>query len=262
MTLQAERAGVSSDVECVDVQDAVAAPKPPRPRGWSRRWVQAVQAVGCVGRISRGRAGHKAGHVLAHTVGAGRITARVQGFDVSFTVDTFDDLQWRRVVERLRQRPLYTARLLAGEVPPEIETVFADAGLALVPQRGMAAACTCPSAETSCAHVAAVAYAAGEVFEADPFLLFTLRGRTRDLLQSALRGASRVDSAPPVDPRSFWTAAPPDALHVDVSAPHAPHAALTRLGAPAEWCSGDDLARVVSPALDAVARKAARVLGG
>jgi uncharacterized Zn finger protein len=46
----------------------------------------------------------------------------------------------------LRGRPFVAARLLADALPPELETVFADAGLSLFPQReaDLETDCSCP----------------------------------------------------------------------------------------------------------------------
>ncbi len=41
--------------------------------------------------------------------------------------------QWREVESRLAGQALFRARLLAGEMPAEIEQVFADAGTPLFP---------------------------------------------------------------------------------------------------------------------------------
>jgi len=78
---------------------------------------------------------------------------------------------------------------LAGELPHEIEDVFAEAGVALFPERGshLTTSCTCPDWATPCKHAAAVCYLMAEAFDDDPFLLLAFRGREREALLDELR---------------------------------------------------------------------------
>jgi len=88
---------------------------------------------------------------------------------------------------------------LAGEMPPEIEQAFQAAGVSLFPTRNeIAMSCSCPDWAVPCKHIAAVYYLLGEEFDRDPFLLLTLRGRTRDQVMAALRGR-RAAAASPVE---------------------------------------------------------------
>ena len=101
----------------------------------------------------------------------------------------------------MRSRIGFAARLLAGEVPPELEGVFADAGVALLPARwsDMRASCTCPDWENPCKHLAATLYVFADRLEADPWLLLAWRGRTREQLLTHLGDAdptTRSEIAP------------------------------------------------------------------
>src|SRR5439155_7107243 len=91
------------------------------------------------------------------------------------------------------------------------------------------ASCDCPDTEDPCKHIAAVYYLLAERFDADPFLIFTWRGRTQDELLDGLRarrGRSGTNSS-----RSFPSAA-------------APGTAATR----SFWHSGPELADLrISP---------------
>lgn len=225
---------------------------------WSRRWLQTMQAVGAVKKISRGRACAKEGHVLSCDFTPGRVAARVQGsqqlpWEVRFMVDAFDELQWKRVLDVLSRRPVHAARLLAGEMPADLEGVFEEAGLSVLPHRGVAATCTCPSEEASCKHVAAVCYVVADALEEDPFLLFTLRGRTRVQVLGALRGGASPGL--PSDPSLFYAMPSLDGFDVDLACPPS-DVAVARLGAP--WPS---FGEALAPAYDVVARQAARVIG-
>jgi uncharacterized Zn finger protein len=83
-------------------------------------------------------------------------------------------------------------------MPEQIEAAFQAAGVTLFPaaEDDLTTDCTCPDWANPCKHVAAVFYLLGERFDADPFLMFELRGRTQAQLVEALR-ARRADSAPP-----------------------------------------------------------------
>ena len=78
-------------------------------------------------------------------------------------------------------RALPLAKLLAGEMPHDIEEVLAACRLALFPRSDdeLRATCTCPDGANPCKHIAAVYYILAERFDEDPFLIFTWRGRTR-----------------------------------------------------------------------------------
>lgn len=225
-------------------------------RWWARRWLQAVAVKGS----RQGRACAKEGQVLSCDFGAGRVAARVQGgWESRLIVDPFDELQWHRVLDGLTRRPVQAARLLAGEMPEDLESLFADAGVSLVPRGGVAARCTCPSSTEpgGCVHPAAVAHAAADALSADPFLLFALRGRTRTELLAALRGAPAT-SVLPSDPALFYATPSLEGFAPDLIAPPT-DVVLAGLGAPA---SLRDFASALAPAYETIARNAGRVIGG
>jgi uncharacterized Zn finger protein len=123
------------------------------------------------------------------------VTARVQGsrptpYKVTITVLPLTTAQWRKVESRLAAQALFRARLLAGEMPAEIEQVFADAGTPLFPRssRDLEMNCSCPDWEVPCKHLAAVFYVLAEAFDDDPFALLAWRGKARDDILAALRG--------------------------------------------------------------------------
>ena len=76
----------------------------------------------------------------------------------------------------------FAARLLAGEVPAELEAVFDGAGVPLLPRtwNDLHASCSCPDCENPCKHIAAVLYVFADRLDDDPWLLLAWRGRTRD----------------------------------------------------------------------------------
>lgn len=161
---------------------------------WSRRFIDVLESFGLQSRLSRGRNYARSGQVLTLDIGTGHVTAAVQGsrvrpYHVQLTVDPLTTRQWRRVEEALAARAVFRARLLAGEMPPEIEEAFADCGTPLFPRsaRDLAMSCSCPDWEVPCKHLAAACYVLAEAFDDDPFTMLAWRGKGREELLTALR---------------------------------------------------------------------------
>jgi uncharacterized Zn finger protein len=169
---------------------------------WARRWIAVLDSFGWDARLQRGRTYARKGQVLNVDVHRGRVTARVQGsrrspYTVHIEITPLDDEQWERVIRAMSQQALFAAQLLNGEMPPEIEQAFQAAGVSLFPtSHDIRMSCSCPDWAVPCKHIAAVYYLLGEEFDRDPFLLFRLRGRTREQVTAALR-ERRAVSAPP-----------------------------------------------------------------
>jgi uncharacterized Zn finger protein len=162
---------------------------------WSRRFIAVLESYGMSGRLQRGRNYARRGQVLEFSLVAGKVAARVQGsrptpYKVTLAVRPLTAAQWRTVESRLAAQALFRARLLAGEMPAEIEQVFADAGTPLFPQssRDLTMDCNCPDWGFPCKHVAAVCYVVAVAFDDDPFAMLAWRGKSRDDLLAALRG--------------------------------------------------------------------------
>jgi uncharacterized Zn finger protein len=106
------------------------------------------------------------------------------------------------------------AKMLAGEMPPDIEKVFKEAKVSLFPERlgDLSTECSCPDWSNPCKHVAAVYYLLGEEFDRDPFLIFRMRGMSREefvALLGATPAAETVETLLPPrplssDPAVFW----------------------------------------------------------
>src|ERR1700677_1490337 len=170
---------------------------------WSRRFIGVLESYGMSGRLARGRSYARSGQVLRFTLAEGKVTAAVQGsrvkpYDVRLGVKPLTAAQWGRVEERLAGAALFRAKLLAGEMPHEIEEVFADCGTPLFPEDAddLDMRCSCPDWGVPCKHLAAVCYVLAEAFDADPFAMLAWRGKGRDELLGALRSATATAPAP------------------------------------------------------------------
>jgi uncharacterized Zn finger protein len=127
------------------------------------------------------------------------VHARVQGsgedpYKVKLWLDVLSDDDWRYVLEALGQKARWSAQLLAGVMPQDIERAFAASGRRLFPFKlqEVRSECTCPDKINPCKHVSAVYYLMGERFSEDPFVLFQLRGRTRAQLLTDLAEQRRT----------------------------------------------------------------------
>jgi uncharacterized Zn finger protein len=234
---------------------------------WARRWIAVLESFDIGARLGRGRSYARNGQVLSIDVGEGTVEARVQGsrprpYDVEINVKVLSGKDWDRVVEALAGQALFAAKLLAGEMPQDVEKVFADAGPSLFPQKlkDLQTSCSCPDYSNPCKHIAAVYYLLGEEFDRDPFLLFKLRGLGREELVARLGEASQPPAAPtgapppgeedapppapaealPADARAFWSIGElPADLFGEVGVPPASAALPRRLGSFPFWRGGE-----------------------
>jgi uncharacterized Zn finger protein len=240
---------------------------------WGRRWMETLESFDVESRLARGRSYARSGQVLTLEIEAGEVRATVQGsqpkpYTIRIRLAVFPEAAWEKVAAGLRDEPALAARLLAGELPAEIEGVFAKAGLSLFPARSkdLDGSCSCPDWSNPCKHLAAVYCLLAEEFDRDPFLLFALRGRERDALLATLTGGEGMtaEEAPPAlppeplpaDPGAFWegTGEPLPPLgpirRPPVSAP-----IVRRLGPFPFWRGETPLAEAVAPQCDAASTR-------
>jgi uncharacterized Zn finger protein len=234
---------------------------------WATRWIKALERLLDAGRLRRGRTYARKGQVLSIEESKNGIKARVQGsratpYKVSLEIKPLSDEQWQQVLAVLADQALFTAQLLAGEMPQEIEAVFAQAGVSLFPgsREELVTACSCPDYANPCKHVAAVHYILGEQFDEDPFMLFRLRGRTAEQIMETIRAQAGPAEAEaeaelftPLDETlaHFWQLGQPlNQLSPAIKAPLTPFPILKRLGQPSFLA--DDLIDRLGPAYQAI----------
>lgn len=243
---------------------------------WAERWIKALERLVDAGRLRRGRSYARSGQVLSIDEKKEGIQAKVQGsrstpYKITIKLHPLTDAQWEAVIDALAERAIFTAQLLAGEMPQEIEEAFAAAGVSLFPDKSaeLETDCSCPDWANPCKHVAAAHYILGEQFDEDPFLLFRLRGRSQEQIIAALRARRSAgeptqlaeagvdyasdEAAIPLDATldNFWTmgqALTQFATHI--KPPVTPRPVLKRLGQPAFL--DENLEQVLGPAYDAM----------
>ena len=181
---------------------------------WSRRFLSAIESLAEGDRLSRGKSYARKGQVIDLRFEPGVIEASVQGtrrvpYEVQIAIPVLTDADWGAVLGLLAAEAVYAAELLAGEMPHQIEEVFAQANVNLFPSRAqdLSTVCSCPDWANRCKHVAAVCYLAAEALDVDPFLLLALRGREREPLLDELRrlrGAKQPGAAQATETSEEW----------------------------------------------------------
>ena len=254
---------------------------------WSKRWVQALESLGMGTRLTRGRSYARQGQVLSIEIEPGLVNAKVQGsmqkpYSIKIQLRPLSKSDWQEVTTAMAAQALFAAKLLAGEMPKNIEEAFNSVNLSLFPEleEDLKTSCSCPDWANPCKHIAAVYYILAERFDEDPFLLFKLRGRDKDAIISTLRekrvstldtnnkedrataghgekhaNAQREEATIRLEDmlNSFWQAG--DVLETFVVNPGTPdvnNALLKRLGDAPFMVEGKNVANVLERAYDAV----------
>jgi uncharacterized Zn finger protein len=179
---------------------------------WSRQFVDVVESYSKSNRITRGKRYARKGQVVDLTVETGAVSATVQGsrpdpYEITIRGDALGEETWEEIEQAMADRAAYAARLLAEEMPPDIEEVFEACGISLFPDsyRDMRTNCTCPDSANPCKHIAAAFYILAEQFDEDPFLIFRWRGRTRETLLDNLQALRGVEDDSDADSTAFET---------------------------------------------------------
>jgi uncharacterized Zn finger protein len=243
---------------------------------WATRWIKSLERLLDAGRLRRGRTYARKGQVLSIEETKSGIEAKVQGsrkrpYNVTINIDSLSSAQWEKVIDALAEQAIFTAQLLAGEMPDEIEEAFKAAGVSLFPETEveLMTNCSCPDWANPCKHVAAVHYILGEQFDEDPFLLFRLRGRTQEQILDALRERRAEASGPEDDfeaveeavtpltemTENFWEMGQPlTHFKTTIKPPVTELPILKRLGQPSFL--RDDLLKILGPAYQAITEAA------
>ena len=227
---------------------------------WSRRFIAVLESYGMSSRLQRGRSYARKGQVIEFSLAPGKVTARVQGsrptpYNVSIAVRPLTAAQWKSVESRLASQALFRARLLAGEMPAEIESAFDSCGTPLFPasSRDLTMSCNCPDWGMPCKHLAAVCYVLAEAFDADPFTMLAWRGKAAPAVSSG-PAAAPAGTSPAMALLSDVTAAPLAESLADFWSPRLSQARLRTL--PANPATPPDLLLMISDPPDLQVRDA------
>jgi len=244
---------------------------------WSKRWVNVLESFGWSNRLERGRRYARKGQVLGFELSAGKVEATVQGsvnkpYSVTIEIKPITEKAWDFVTEEMSQKAIFAAKLLAGEMPDDIEDAFEAEDISLFPEKSkdIKTHCSCPDSANPCKHIAALYYILAEEFDRDPFMIFKLRGRTKDEIISSLREKRTDESLPEPEEITdvaevkevalsmddFWEAGESESFSVNISPPDVSAAIIKRLKTPQFWDSKDDFVEKMGRYYEEISRRA------
>ena len=210
---------------------------------WGQRFLEALEQFTDPARLGRGRSYASGGRIIEYTLVKGTVKARVRGsinpyfgvykepiYKTSITIKSITAADWTKVIRQIASRADLITKLLMNEMPDTIEDAFSELGLHLLPhsERDFETSCSCPDWANPCKHIAGVYYLLASALDQDPFVMFELRGLSRDDLHAELvktplgkilASALTADDVPPVEPvESYYT--PPTKDPIAVVASH------------------------------------------
>lgn len=155
---------------------------------WAKAWLRRLEEMGLKGRLGRGKSYALSGQVMALRIAGPHVEASVVGtrpepYAVTLDFRTPEGEARARIVAALRSEPITVARLLADDLPLEVEALFKAEGYDLFPggklgpgRYDMTTACSCPDYANPCKHTTAVLLLLGEEVARAPATLLELRG--------------------------------------------------------------------------------------
>ncbi len=251
---------------------------------WSKVFISILESFDIGARLSRGRSYARRGQVMDLEIKPGLVTSKVQGserkpYKVRIKLKPLSDDDWNRAEEAMADQALFMAKLLAGEMPREIEEAFAASSLKLFPnrKRDLETDCSCPDWSNPCKHIAATYYILAEKFDEDPFLIFVWRGRTKEQIIERLRALRNsipaqddltlehrelilAESAAPLAEciTNYWNVGDDfSSLRIRPQAAEVPDSILKQLGPAPIEIQGKNLAEMLVPAYETMTTSAA-----
>jgi len=168
---------------------------------WGQKFISALESFTDSGRLQRGRSYSGENRILSFGINDGIARATIRGninpyfgvhkepkyqTEVKITAIAIKD--WTKIIENMSSKASIVARLLLNEVPENIEDSFVAVGKRLLPhsREDFQMECSCPDYANPCKHVAGLCYRLAGELDQDPFLLFELRGLSKEALQAEL----------------------------------------------------------------------------
>ena len=155
---------------------------------WASRWVEVLERMGLGARLGRGKHYAVSGQVTGMRFEGPHVEAQVVGtrpdpYRVTIDFRVPEGAAREAIVSRIKGEPMIAARLIADDMPTEVEQAFRDCGLDFFPGGKLApgvydmtTACSCPDYANPCKHVSAVLLILGEEIARRPMTLLELRG--------------------------------------------------------------------------------------
>ena len=159
---------------------------------WGEEFIELMEEVGDVGRLSRGRTYARQGQIRSFSFTGDGIEATIVGsqiYRVTITFPQYSPDEKKSILEWLKLQPVWMSHLFSGDLVEEFaDTVREKSGVDIIPDyERMTVRCTCPDYSDPCKHAAAAYYYLGECIDKDPFLLFSLRGFAKEEILNEFR---------------------------------------------------------------------------
>jgi uncharacterized Zn finger protein len=159
---------------------------------WGEEFIDLMEEVGDVARLSRGRTYARQGQIRSFSFTGDGIEATIVGSQIyraTITFPQYNPDEKKLILEWLKSQPVWMSHLLSGELVEEFaDTVREKSDVDIIPDyERMTVRCTCPDYSDPCKHAAAAYYYLGECIDKDPFLLFSLRGFAKEELLNEFR---------------------------------------------------------------------------
>jgi uncharacterized Zn finger protein len=198
---------------------------------WGRKFIEALEEEGDSGRLSRGRSYARPGNpkIKHFEIQQDLVIAQIRGsvnpyfgvykeptYTITIEFEPISPARWTAAIALMATKASLVSRLMLNEMPDTIDDTFSVLGLNLLPRssQDFQADCTCPDWGHPCKHIAGTYYLIAAALDRDPFLLFELRGLSRqDLLTelaktplgSALATELQRSTRPPQHSDSYYT---------------------------------------------------------
>lgn len=168
---------------------------------WGQRFLTAIEQITDAGRLGRGRSYARGNKVKSFTIKDGLVKAQVRGsvnpyfgvykeplYETSIEFEPISKANWAAAIAFVASKASLISRLMLNEMPDNIEDAFTKLDLNLLPRKNsnFTTQCSCPDWSNPCKHIAGVYYLLAAELDQDPFLLFELRGLSRENLQKEL----------------------------------------------------------------------------
>jgi uncharacterized Zn finger protein len=168
---------------------------------WSNKFISSLESFTEPNRLQRGRAYSSSYRLKSFDIDGGLVLARVRGsvnpylgvtreptYITSLEFCAISRAHWAAAIALIATKAGLISKLMMGEIPDNIEDSFRQLNLNLLPQGGSdcKATCSCPDYSNPCKHIAGLYYRVAQELDKNPFLLFQLRGLSREALLQEL----------------------------------------------------------------------------
>lgn len=168
---------------------------------WGQAFIDGLETFSDTSRLARGRTYARGNKVKSFKIEQGSVIAQVRGsinpyfgvhkeplYTTTLDFEPISRAKWSAITAVMASKASMICRLLLNEIPENIEENFKILGVSFLPQstKDFKGSCTCPDWSNPCKHIAGVYYLLAQEIDQDPFLLFELRGLSRQDLQAEL----------------------------------------------------------------------------